>query len=573
MVSGAGIAATSLAPEPRLSVTTSRELAVPSWVIATFAAVILTVYLSLLGAFGLADPDEARYAEIAREMIELRDWVTPHLNYVKYFEKPPFVYWLTAVNFELFGMSEFVARLWPAVFGLTGIAVAYRLGRAMYGEWVGASAAALLAATPLYFGLSQILILDMPFSALLAVGLGAFWLAYQNPDRRRSMVLILYGSIALGVLTKGPAAVVLSGGIIAVFAAIRREWAVLRWAISPTSIVVFFVITLPWFALVTWRNPEFAKFFIINQHVDRFLWQKEHQQPLWFFVPIAFAGMLPWSGMILMAPRVLARLGGRLLRRHVSPATLYCAVWAAVVLAVFSLSASKLGTYILPMFCPLAILVARFFHHVVTRRCDILSRGCIMLLVLAVAMTVAALIIGTVLDAPEVSVVVPRLYGAATILGATALAGRVLIRREQLQASFAALLLGMFAVGLLVMSGRAVAPEYRPLGLAIRQHARPEDQVVSYHHYVQALTFYARRRIVSVGGHGELDFGSRLGDQRAFFWNSDQMLFDAWQSPRHIFLVIKRVELDPIFPQFDPAPRQIAAWEEKVVVVNFPASP
>ncbi len=571
---GIVVAAMSPAPEGRLtSRTSATDLSTPRWLVAAFAVAIVAAYLCLLGTFGLADPDEPRYAEIAREMIELGDWVTPHLNYVKYFEKPPLMYWLTATNFRLFGMSEFVARLWPALFGLVGIAVAYRLGRAMYGEWVGAAAAALLAATPLYFGLSQILILDMPFSALLAVGLGAFWLAYQNPTRRRRMVLALYVSVALGVLTKGPVAMVLSGGIIAGFVALRREWSVLRWALSPVGIVVFFGITLPWFVMVSERNPEFVHFFVINQHVARFMWQKEHQQPLWFFVPIVFAGMLPWSGMILLAPRMLARFGERLLRRRVSAPTLYCTVWAGLVFAFFSLSTSKLGTYILPMFCPLAILAAGFFHDVIIRRRDILDRACIGLLVLAIAMAVAAVITGEVVDMPEVGLIVPRMYLGASILGLTALAGTLLIRRQRFQASFAALVLGTLAVQLVAMSGRAVAPEYRELGLAIRRQARPEDLVVSYHHYVQAITFYARRRIVSVGGHGELDFGSRQGDQRAFFWDNDQMLIDAWHAPRHIFLVIKRAELDPLLPQLHPPPRQIAAESEKVLVVNFPALP
>ena len=152
-----------------------------------FGVAIVLAYLCLLGGFGLAEPDEPRYAEIAREMIELRDWVTPHLNYVKYFEKPPFVYWLTAINFELFGMSEFVARLWPALFGLIGIMTAYVLGRSMYGAWTGYVAAALLAATPLYFGLSQILTLDMPLTTLMTVGLAAFWFAYSDDRAPQSV--------------------------------------------------------------------------------------------------------------------------------------------------------------------------------------------------------------------------------------------------------------------------------------------------------------------------------------------------------------------------------------------------
>jgi 4-amino-4-deoxy-L-arabinose transferase-like glycosyltransferase len=185
-------------------------LGVPTWLMWAFGLMVLLTYFGLLGGYGLGEPDEPRYAEIAREMLELGDWATPHLNYVKYFEKPPLIYWLTAANAALFGTSEFVLRLWPAVFACIGIVTAYVLGRAMYGQWVGAVAAALLATTPLYFGLGQILILDMPLSALMGIGLAAFWFAYTRRERGR-FVLILYVATALGVLTKGPVAALLTG--------------------------------------------------------------------------------------------------------------------------------------------------------------------------------------------------------------------------------------------------------------------------------------------------------------------------------------------------------------------------
>ena len=188
----------------------------------------------MLGAFALAEPDEARYAEIPREMIESGDWVTPHLNYVKYFEKPPLVYWLTAINFQLFGMSEFVARLWPAIFALLGIGMAYALGRSMFGPWTGYAAAALLAATPLYFGLSQIFILDMPLSGLMTVSARRLLVRlHATPNGARPYVWLLYAATALAVLTKGPVAPLLIGAIIVSFLLLQRNLGALRWLVNP----------------------------------------------------------------------------------------------------------------------------------------------------------------------------------------------------------------------------------------------------------------------------------------------------------------------------------------------------
>jgi len=548
---------------------TAPPLRIPGWTIVLFAAAILLAYLGLLGHGALAEPDEARYGEIAREMLELRDWVTPHLNYVKYFEKPPLVYWLTAINEHAFGASEFIVRLWPAVCGLLGIGLADVLGRAMYGPWTGHVAAALLAATPLYFGLSQIVILDMPLSAMLTVALAAFWFAYTARGGRRQQlfVLVMYAATALAVLIKGPVAVVLTAGIIGAFLLVRWDWGVLRWAISLRAVGLFVIIALPWFVVVSYRNPEFLDFFIFKQHVARYLTPDEHQQSVWFFVPIVWAGMLPWS-LLLLAPRRLGRFAMRVATRQASPATLFCVLWAAVVFTFFSLSGSKLATYILPMFCPLALLAARYFETVIGRRRGaILWRGCIAMGVLAVVLVLGALVILVAIADPRARLLIPQLFGASLVVALAASAAWRCLQRNALGACFAMLILGTLGLQAVAISGRGVAQEYRRLGDVIREQARPEDLVVSYRHYVQGIPFYARRRMVMVNGRGELDFGSRQGDQRDFFWDTEDMLREAWRSNQHMFLVVNGSELDALHLQ--PPPRQIAAYGKKLVVVNF----
>ncbi|MFI5395849.1 MAG: phospholipid carrier-dependent glycosyltransferase [Candidatus Binatia bacterium] len=552
------------------AVTHRPALRIPRWGVWAFSLAIVLTYSCLLGGYGLGEPDEPRYAEIAREMIELRDWVTPHLNYVKYFEKPPFVYWLTAVNFEVFGTSEFVARLWPALFGLMGIVMTHRLGRSMYDPWTGYAAAAVLAASPLYFGLSQVLILDMPLTALMTLALSAFWLAYSTARHRWALVPLLYVATAFAVLTKGPVAAVLNGGIIIAFLVLRGELSALRWLLSPLAIVLFFVITLPWFVLVSRRNPEFLDFFIVDQHLRRFLSPDEHQQGPWFFIPIVWGGMLPWSAFVLFAPSLLRRFGTRLLQRRVSAATLFCVLWSGVVFTFFSLSGSKLATYVLPMFCPLAILAARIFQRVLAEgHAQVLVRGCVALIILAIVAALGGVVAGAVVDLPEVGLIVPRTYVGACVIAGFAAAALIAVRRHAYQAGFVMLLLGMLVLQLVAISGREVVPQYRSLGRAIRNQLRPQDQVILYNHYVQGIPFYSGRRAVVVGGHGELDFGSRQGDQSAFFWKSDQALLEAWQSPGRVFLVINRMELDPLQPRLHPAPRQIAAEGKKVLIVNF----
>jgi 4-amino-4-deoxy-L-arabinose transferase-like glycosyltransferase len=539
-----------------------------AWVLA-FGLVIGVTYFGTIGLYALAEPDEPRYAEIPREMIELGDWVTPHLNYVKYFEKPPLVYWLTAISFEAFGIHEWTARIWPAVFGLIGIVMTYVLGRTMFDAWTGVAAAALLAAAPLYFGLSQIVVLDMPVSALMTVALGCVWLAYSGVQRQLFTVLA-YAATALAVLTKGPMALLLTGAIVLMFVVPQRDIGALRWLWSRLGVLVFVAIALPWFIVVSARNPEFLSFFVIEQHVDRFLRPHEHQQPLWFFVPILAGGFLPWSAFVLLAPRLTARFLRQAARLRLSPGALYCIIWSGVVFGFFSLSGSKLGTYILPMFCPVAILLARFFRSVINQNdASTMVRGCVAMLVLAVATLIGAVIAPAIVEDPAVGEVVPSIYAAAVVLTLTAASALIAVRRRDLQTAFAILLMGVLVLQGVAFTARRVATQYRSMGITIGRLAQPQDLVVHYRQYVLGINFYARRRVVLVGRPGELTLGSLQGDQHEFFWEGDEALLQAWKSPRHLFLVIDRVELDPLKTRLQPVPRQIAAQGKKVVVVNF----
>ncbi|MBI3786501.1 MAG: glycosyltransferase family 39 protein [Deltaproteobacteria bacterium] len=567
-----------------LDVTSGSDIEAPTRVIfsklvvAAVALLIFASYFALIGRCPLIEPDEPRYAEIAREMIELRDWVTPHLNYVKYFEKPPLVYWLTAVHQVLFGGSEFVVRLWPVIFALLGIASVGLLGRVMFGPGVGFLAASILAATPLYFALGQVLILDMPLSSLMTLGFTCFWMAYSSAQHRRAWMYGFYLMLALAMLTKGPVAVVLTGGVLLPFILLRRDFGSLRWILSPRGIGLFLLVAMPWFLLVSWRNPEFIDFFVIKQHFNRYVHPDEHQQSVLFFVPILIGGMLPWSFVLFAAPQRARDVLRRLTSLRIAPATLYCLLWAGIIFAFFSLSGSKLATYILPVFPPLSLLAARFVAQLIADRDDrAFRRTAHLFQILAVALVIGGVVTAFIIEPEQSWIVLPRLLVGATVLTAAAY---ILLRKQSPDTSsqgkpkfdYVVVVVTILTLQTVALSGRTAGQHYEQLGKIIGEQAQPQDLVAIYGHYTQGITFYSKRRAVMVVAWGELDFGAKQGDQSQFFWPKDEQLIRAWSSGRRLFLVINRVELAPLRAQLQPPPREIGAQDKKVLIVNFPGS-
>jgi 4-amino-4-deoxy-L-arabinose transferase-like glycosyltransferase len=306
----------------------------------------------------LVDPDEGRYAEIAREMAASGDWLTPRLNGLKYFEKPPLQYWATAALYSIFGVDEWVARLWPALAGLAGIALTFFAGRRLFGPRVAALGALILTGMLHYVIFAHILTLDMTVTLFLTLTILAVAIAQSDEAaerERRRWMLVAWAAMAGAVLSKGLIGIVLPVGALAVYIAVQRDWSLLKRLHAGTGTALLLALAAPWFVIVSIRNPEFARFFFWHEHVERFLLPGHHRPGAWwYFLAIGLAGALPWSALLLAGiPRWWA--ADRPRRFH--PARLLV-VWVALVTLFFSASSSKLPGYILPIFPALALLVA-----------------------------------------------------------------------------------------------------------------------------------------------------------------------------------------------------------------------
>ena len=256
------------------------------------------LYLPGLGRPALWEPDEGRYAEIAREMVVSGDYVTPRDDFELYFEKPPLVYWANAASIKILASNEFAVRLPAALFSVGQIVVTAALADVMFGATAGFFAALVLALSPLFFGFARFATLDPALAFFLTAALAAFYLAarddsFSQPSARRWM-LISAAMLAMGTLAKGPIALLLGGAIALTWLAVERRLRQIAQMPLVWCGVIYAAIVLPWFILMEARNPGFLRFFFIHEHLERYVSSSEHGWGPWFFIPIVIGGMWPW---------------------------------------------------------------------------------------------------------------------------------------------------------------------------------------------------------------------------------------------------------------------------------------
>lgn len=326
--------------------------------ILPLALLFVVVYFAPLGVRPLYSPDEARYAEIPREMLVSGDWIVPHLDGLRYFEKTPLGYWMTAASFLVFGLNGFAARLpSAAAVGLTALILVMLARRWVAGRYAGPLAAAAYLTSILVYVLGTVDTPDALLTLWLTAALACFIHALLlQPGRPQRLFLVLGGvSCGLAVLTKGFLGLAVPVMVLAPGLIVERRWREIpRLAWSP--VLAALATMAPWAVWVQLREPDYWRYFIWVEHLARFLDPQAmslHAEPVWFFLPVLAVGQLAWLPWI---PAVISGYRGRAGAR--SPLIRWAVLWAAIPFAFFSASGGKLPSYILPCVPPLALLVA-----------------------------------------------------------------------------------------------------------------------------------------------------------------------------------------------------------------------
>ncbi len=314
--------------------------------------VFLFLYIVPLGVRPFIVPDETRYAEVSREMLASGDWVVPHLNGFRYFEKPALGYWLNAASMWAFGKNAFAARLPTALAaGLTALLLSLWAGRYAAHKTTGRLAAGVFLLSFEVFVLGVFSVLDGLFSLFVTTSIVFFYLAYE--PRHRWMLIVSGLSCGLAFLTKGPLGVVLPAIVLAPFVLWdRRIIATLKIFWLPCLVAA--LVALPWCLAIHRREPDYWHYFFWVQHIERFVHPDpgQHRAPFWFYLPILLGGAMPWIPLAGTIIQGLRRAGIK------DPMIRLALCWLILPLLFFSASGGKLGTYILVCFPPLAFLIA-----------------------------------------------------------------------------------------------------------------------------------------------------------------------------------------------------------------------
>lgn len=469
---------------------------------------LAAAWFATLQARPMLDPDEGRYAEIPREMVVTGNWLTPRLNDLKYFEKPPLQYWATAALYSVFGLSEWTSRLWTVGLAFACLPMVFAWTRRLYGPNAALAALVTLAVSP-YFGvIGHLDLLDAGFTFWLTGAVFAFTLAQSSAEgsqTERRWMLLAWLAAALAILSKGIVVGVLTGASLIVYSLIERDLRPWRRLHVMLGLPLFLLVGAPWFVAVSLRNPDFPGFFFIHEHFARFL-TTVHQrvEPWWFFLPFLLFGMLPWIFSVVGACRQAWRAGDPSTQQF-KPLR-FLLVFSGVTLLFFSASGSKLAPYILPLFPPLAVVVG---FHVGERREAFLRQvqiiGSILVVLLAIGMLVHSILHNSFVPHQAITwvaaAVVAPMIGLLTVWA----------RRNRSEIVPAVAVAATFTLAWqCFMTAYSVIPPLRSahdLVAAARPYIHPQTALYSVGQYRETISPYLQRTLTIVQFRGELEFG------------------------------------------------------------------
>jgi 4-amino-4-deoxy-L-arabinose transferase-like glycosyltransferase len=526
-------------------------------------ALILSIFFSYdLGVRPFANPDEGRYVEIPREMVATGDYVTPRLNSLKYFEKPPLFYWLQATSLKAFGVNETSMRLWTVVFAILGCLSVFLVGYAFYSSEAGLAASALLATNVLYYTHSRLIIIDLVFSTLLSGALWCFFVLFVRKDKPKhckKIITLMYALAALACLAKGLAGVLLPGLVAFLWIAVTRNWKKIPEMLYLPGIIVFLIIFLPWHMIVAHRNPDFFHFYFVVEHLLRYTTKiHDRYQPIWFFLPVLLTGLLPWTGFALVAIKNTwtdIKTKSELYSENIF---LFC--WIFGIFTFFSFSNSKLIPYILPVMQPLALITGIGFAESLRLNnndnnnfrnaawANVAFSG-----VAILGYWMAAKHVSDIFQDPGASLLL-KVLACTFVLSIIVLLAAIYEKYSKFSPKNALLIFLFLAANMMWTMNKISChyqdvrkPSTKSMASFIRWNKTPDDLVFCYDYYYQDFPVYLNAVTNIVDFVGELAFGANAEKEKKVIWTASEF-WNFWNATtKRIFLLLSRETYRKVF--------------------------
>jgi len=509
------------------------------------AALSSFLFFFKLGDRSLRNPDEGRYAEIAKEMVLRHDWIEPRLYGIDYLKKPILFYWFLIASFKIFGFSEFAARFVPALFGVLGVIMTFCFAKKIFDAKTGLYAALILTTNFWYLQIGRYLLIDMFFSFLAVAALYSFYLARAEDRHRRAYNLLFYVCVSLAFLAKGMVGIVIPGVAVVSYMTVHRRFgSVLSQMNLLSGILIFSLIVLPWFVLISLKEPGFIRIFFFHEHWARFVSsQFEHQEAWYYYFLVVPVFLIPW--VLFPAPLVH---GYSVLKDKVTRHA-YLFLWASGsgLILFFSLSKSKLPTYVLPGIPLFSVL----FGYAWSRSEDLFSKKWAYRASIAAVVLLFFTACVFLLAVPFYSSHFPpasakRIVTILQLIGGSVLVGCVLgfraLRLKRADRLFYAMIVMMILVSFPTASAMSeFNKDYttKPFAQVLRARLKADDLVFIYDHPgpFYDFRFYLDHPVKLVGLEGEFKYSDEKTDAQLA---QDQDERESWVTRAEFYEMLKQ---------------------------------